>query len=172
MPAGRPKQPTELKKLKGTYRPDMEAKDNDLKLSKIDGVLFPKGVKISCPKTIKTSYCRKFWKNLTGTLISLKQLSPSDLPDLEHFIIILEALRNVDAEISNTDIWDDKYDFLLEKQKKLFTQYDTLARKYFISPVARQKMVIDELTIKKVETEITKTATAGLLAQRNERRIK
>ena len=173
----RPKKPTELKKLEGTYRADRERKNpsTDVVINKVDGVIFQEDVKIICPKSLKTKYVRKFYKTLTSNLIALKVLSAQDLPEIEHMCIVLEKLRDIDTKLIECDFIEDpiNYDRLIKTQSILNKQFESIAGKYFISPVARQKMVLDNFNIQKTAQEIKKedSAISSLLESRNLRRV-
>lgn len=171
------KLPTEYKKLKGTLNVTREKQKPaaDVKISKINGIIFAGDIKISCPKTIKTTYCKKFWKSLINMLINLRILSPNDLAEIEHMILILEFLREVDKKLAETDFLNPQYDVLLDRQTKLYKQWASLSAKYYISPVARQKMIVDNLAIEKSRQEIEinskKSTISNLLSNRENKKV-
>jgi phage terminase small subunit len=161
MPRGRPRKPTELKKLEGTYR-----KDRDIPAEKAESViqksqiLFPEEKRISCPKTIKTKFVRSYWKKLTSMLIQLKVLSYADIPQLEQLCIILEKLREVQETFSLLSPLDENFEHMQKLFINLSNKFDQLGSKYYISPQARTKLILDNLTATKTQQEIQKNDNA------------
>jgi phage terminase small subunit len=175
MPAGRPRKPTALKKLEGTYRKDRDSGKEiaEKKISAVPGVIIPPDSKVSCPKTIKTKYVRSYWKRLTNNLISMQVLSYNDLPQLENMMLILEKLREAQEHFSEYSFSDAaalaNYDICLKIVSKLTQMFNDLAAKYYISPSARSKLTLDLLNIQKTSQEIEKNASGvdKLMALRN-----
>ena len=164
MAKGRPKLPTEYKRLKGTLNTTRE-KNNpsaDSVIAQKPSAIFPEETKIACPKTIKCKYVRSYWKKLTAMLVSVRVLSPSDLPQLEELCIILEKLREVQSLFSDLDPLEDFDTF--EKTQKVFialsNKFDQLGSKYYISPAARTKLTLDELNVIKTSQDIQKNESA------------
>lgn len=161
---GRQRLPTELKALKGTLNTTRE-KNNpsaDTALAKKSTAIFPEETKIACPKTIKSKYVRAYWKKLTAMLVSIRVLSPADIPQLEQLCLILEKLREVQTYYSDLDPLEDFDTF--EKTQKVFialsNKFDQLGSKYYISPAARTKLTLDELNVIKTGQEIQKNESA------------
>ena len=164
MERGRPKLPTELKKLKGTFREDRERKNpsTDVVIATKPNAIFPEGTKISCPKTIQSKYVKAYWKKLTAMLVTIRVLSPADLPQLEQLCLILEKLREVQKLYSDLDPLND-FEAFANAQKvyiALSNKFDQLGSKYYISPAARTKLTLDELNVIKTGQEIQKNESA------------
>lgn len=162
MGAGRPRKPTSLKKLEGTYRKDRDDEKNKIEVSLAQdrNIIFGKEIKITCPKTITSKYIRAYWKKLTSMLISLQVLSPADIPQLEQLCIILEKLIEVQNVWINTTPFDEKYETIQKLYLNLSNKFDSLGSKYYISPQARAKLTLDILNCKKTEQDIKKNDNA------------
>lgn len=174
MPAGRPRKPVELKKLEGTYRADRDREQEQTQqiITSAPSVILPEGSKISVPKTIKSKYVKAYWRKLTASLIQLRVLSPNDIPQLEILCLTLEKLREAEQRFSEVELGDmETYEFLLKAVTKLTSQFNELAKNYYISPTARIKLRLDDLNLVKTAQEIQKNETAigSLLAQRKAR---
>lgn len=169
-----PRLPTELKKFRGTLNTTREKKNPsaDKAIAKLPGVIIPKDERLSTPKTLKSSYVRKYWKSLTNNLIQMQVLSYADIPQLENMMIILEKLRSTQEEFANCKLSNEieivKFDMILKLVNKLTTMFNDLASKYYVSPAARSKLTLDMLNIQKTEQEITKNKSAidELIAKR------
>lgn len=171
MPAGRPRKPVALKKLDGTYRKDRDApaESAESALSERPGVLLPDGAKIACPKTLRTKYVRAYWKKLVGMLASMRVLSAADIPQLEQLCVILEKLRELQDVFLRTDPLAEGYDRIQRNYIALSNKFDALGSKYYISPAARSRLVLDNLAIKKTEQDIRRAeddAVSSLLSAR------
>lgn len=156
----RPRKPTAVKKLEGTWRKDRDGKASDLALTHVQGVLVPEGLKLECPATVKTDFCRTYWEHLTESLVAMHVLGWADLPELEGMILTLEKLREARKRLADCSIDDkDEYSRLLDLVRKLEAMWHEMAPRYFVSPVARQKMVLDGLNIEKTAQEVEKNAS-------------
>lgn len=168
--AGRPKIPTELKRLKGTLNTTRE-KNNpsaDVAISETS-IIIPAGTKVSVPKTIKTKFVKKYWKQLIENLEVLHVLSKADLPQLENLCITLEKLREVQEVFSETSVFDEEFDLIEKRFTRLSQKFDLLASKYYISPQARTQLRLQDLNLVKTSQEIEKnkqSAVGNLLASR------
>lgn len=176
MPAGRPRKPVEQKKFEGTYRKDRDAGRElvEKKINEVPGLMFEKEAKISCPKTIKSRYCKSYWKTLTKNLINLQQLSYNDIPQVENMIIILERLRKAQERLAEYEAFEKEDDFenyesCLRVVSKLTQLFNEMASKYFISPAARSKLTLEALNVVKTEQEI-KQRESGINAVMNLRK--
>lgn len=158
----RPRKPVELKKIEGTYRKDRDAEreKTDLLIQKRADVIFSEDTKVSCPKTIKTKYVKSYWKKLTSMLISIRVLSAADIPQLEQLCIVLEKLREIQEVWIKTTPFDEEYDLIEKRFITLSNKFDILGSKYFISPQARTKLTLDNLTAVKTEQDIKKNENA------------
>jgi len=157
---GRPKKPAELKKFEGTYRKDRDAESEKVSevMQKTSFILDAE--KISCPKTITDKYCRKYWKLLTGNLLSVHLLSGADIPQLEMMFIYLQKLREVQEFFIAADPTSEVFDAMQKRYEKLEQRFNALASKYYISPADRAKLKIDELTVVKAQQDIIKNQSA------------
>lgn len=148
--------PTELKALRGTLNTTREkanpAADTTLK----ETSLILKASSVGCPKSITDKYCRQFWKKLTSGLLSIGVLSAADIPQIEQLCVCLQKLREVTQVYIGTSPFDEDFDELQKRWIALSNKFDQLGSKYYISPVARSKIRLDDLNIKKAEQEITK----------------
>ncbi len=161
---GRPRLPSELKALKGTLNVTREKRNPsaDTVIATKPDAIFPEGTKIACPKAIKTKYVRAYWKKLTAMLVTIRVLSPSDIPQLEQLCLILEKLREVQSLFSDLDPLED-FEAFANVQKvyiALSNKFDQLGSKYYISPAARTKLTLDELNVIKTGQEIQKNESA------------
>lgn len=161
---GRPRLPTELKALKGTLNTTREKNKPsvDTALAKKSTAIFPEETKIACPKTIKSKYVKAYWKKLTAMLVSIRVLSPADIPQLEQLCLILEKLREVQKFYSDLDPLEDFEEFSNAQKVyiALSNKFDQLGSKYYISPAARTKLTLDELNVIKTGQEIQKNESA------------
>lgn len=161
---GRQRLPTELKALKGTLNTTREKNklSADTALATKPNAIFPEGTKISCPKTIQSKYVKAYWKKLTAMLVTIRVLSPADLPQLEQLCLILEKLREVQKLYSDLNPLED-FEAFSNAQKvyiALSNKFDQLGSKYYISPAARTKLTLDELNVIKTGQEIQKNESA------------
>jgi P27 family predicted phage terminase small subunit len=72
--AGRPKKPTQLKLIQGTFRKDRNS-ENEPEPEKV--------IEIPKPPSYLTKYAKKLWKVLTAELIEQEILTKVDIPALE-----------------------------------------------------------------------------------------
>ena len=159
----RPRLSAELKAFKGTLNTTRErrrAADGANPLP--PAAIFPECTKIPCPKTIRSKYARAYWKRLTATLVAIRVLSPADLPQIEQLCLVLEKLREVQALFSQLDPLEEMTAF--ERAQKLYialsNKFDQLGSKYYISPTARTRLALDELSVIKTGQEIQKNDSA------------
>lgn len=163
MARGRPRKPIEQKKLEGTYRKDRDApvERKQAEMRAVEAI-FPEGTRVSCPATVTDKYVRSYWKKLTGMLVAIKVLSPADIPQLEQLCVVLQKLREVQIMYANASPADDFNEF--ERIQKAYialsNKFDQLGSKYYISPSARSKLVLDALNVEKTQQEITKNDSA------------
>ena len=163
---GRPRKPTELKKIQGTYRKDRDAgeeESSDLAIS-TTSVIVQEGETLPVPKTLKTKEGKKFYNLVIKNLREIRILSEADLPQIETMARYLERTREADRQlnkldISNIDTLDEyeKYSKMLDRYSKRF---DELAMKYYISPLARVQLKLSELNAIRTTQEIKKNDSA------------
>lgn len=169
MAGGRPAIPTELKRLKGTLNTTREKQNPsaDVAIAQTS-VILPEGTKISVPKTIKTTYGKKYWKTIISNLGTLRVLSKADIPQIENLVITLEKLREVQEQFVNCSVYDEEFDLIEKRFTRLSQKFDLLAAKYYISPQARTQLKLQDLNLIKTAQEIQKneSAVSNLLAAR------
>lgn len=163
MPGGRPKKPTELKKLQGTYRKDRDTKDlssADTEIAKTS-VIIQEHEKVLVPKTIETKLGKKFYKSVVDNLKTLHVLSRVDLTQIEVMTRYLERIHETDEIIRQIDITDIE---TLERYSKIYdrltTRFDNLAAKFYITPAARVQLKLNELNAIRTTQEIKKNDNA------------
>lgn len=164
----RPRLPTELKKLKGTINTTREKREPGIDTVIKNTPMIINATSVSCPKTITDKYCRSYWKKLTNGLLSLGVLSAADIPQIEQLCICLQKLREVQELFASISVTDDNFDLIEKRWLSLSNKFDTLGAKYYVSPVARAKIKLDDLNIRKTEQEIAKNDNAidALLSNR------
>lgn len=163
---GRPRKPTEQKKLEGTYRKDRDV-SADTRIAETS-VIVPEGTRIPVPKTITTKFCRKYFKEVVKNLEVMHVLSRADLPQIENLCITLEKLREVQEIFAQTSPFDEEFDLIEKRFTRLSQKFDLLASKYYISPAARTQLKLQDLNLVKTAQEIKKneSAVSNLLAAR------
>lgn len=156
----RPRKPVELKKFEGTYRKDRDQGDTEVSNVLKKTCVILEASSVTCPKSITDKYCRKYWKCLTGNLLSLHVLSGADIPQLEMMFFYLQKLREVQLYLLDATQESESFDILLKRYTTLEQRFNALASKYYISPADRAKMKIDELTVVKAQQDIVKNQSA------------
>jgi hypothetical protein len=161
---GRHRQSTEQLKLQGTYKAVKHEHYPDSKIT--DYLQVPE--KIIPPETLKTDYCRQYYTYHVNLLLRLGILTISDLPELQILFETLELYRKLFENVSRLDPLDDleTYEKLAGLLLKAGKRFSDLGAKYYISPTARNKMLLDSLNIQKAETE-NQSMTAKLLGKKN-----
>lgn len=165
MPAGRPRLPRELKEFNRTINVTDEKKYEEERkaekqLKNIPKAIFAPETKLPCPKSIKERYVRNYWKTLTGALIALGVIGPIDLPEVEALCVTLQKLREVQKTFIELDPFDEDFDLWEKRYIRLQTKFSELGAKYYVSPVARSKIRLDDLNIQKTQQELQKNETA------------
>lgn len=171
MAKGRPRLPTELKKLKGTLNVTDEKRYGKSVADSIKNtsVIIQQDERISVPKTITTKAGKKFYKQVVENLKVLHVLSKVDLSQIETMTRYLERIHETDAIIQQIDIHNidelTKYSLIYDK---LTTRFDSLAAKFYITPSARVQLKLNELNLIKTGQEIQKNDNAinNLLSMR------
>lgn len=107
---------------------------------------------IKPPATLKTKLAKDYYLTVTGNLLTLGILSPVDLPQievmckyLEERIEIQKQLDSMKIGIDSTDKEREVYQYFSKMRDRLSNQFDTLAKKYYISPMARAELKLTEL---------------------------
>lgn len=145
---GRPRKSTEEKRLAGTLRPKREegynkSADDYLYTTPI---MIPENAEIEIPKNIKSKYARDYFVTVTNNLKSIHILSSADLPEIETMCKYLERLHQVSAKLDTISL-DDKenYQFYQKLHDRLSIRFETLAKQFYVTPMARVQLKIGEL---------------------------
>jgi phage terminase small subunit len=101
----------------------------------------------NAPKTIADKVCKRYYKQHLLLLSKLHILSYSDIPELTIMYETLEQYRNVNNRIQGLDPVSKEYGNLSRLAMKLSKHFSELAHHYYLSPVARNKMLLDVLDI-------------------------
>ena len=144
---------TAEKKLKGTFRKD-RASEQDKNEQIIATTNFVEGTQLEVPAELTDDFVKSYYKFHTQQLIKLHILSPADIQELNQLYITLQQLRKIQKEINETSINDlDKYERLTKLSIKLGNRFSDLAKKYYISPVARTRLQLDNELLKTKQIE-------------------
>lgn len=150
---GRPKKPTAIKKLQGTFRADRDSKAEEN--AQIPVRILPSS-KLAVPRTIRASAVKKAYKNHIALLRAIGAENAADSPLLETAYRSLgEALRIL-AALEELDADDDKYRTLLKNYGEHLKMYDSIARAFFLTPKARAQLRLDFLSAREKEIQIKK----------------
>lgn len=76
--------------------------------------------------------------------------------------VLLEELNKVQEKIKDMDVLNENYYSTLDLMLKLISKFDMMSAKYYISPAARTKMVLDMSAVKKTQAE-TESITSKLI---------
>lgn len=153
------------KKLAGTLKSrDKDQLENEQIIST---TCFAEGTVLDCPEEITDEYVRQFFQSHTQQLIFLHLLSPSDLPELNLMYFTLQQIRQINKQLSETDLLADldNYDKLTKMSIKLGNRFSELAKRYYVSPVARTRIQLDAATLQQKKQELT-NPKARLLAKK------
>ena len=158
------------KRLAGTLQHrDIVKEQNENAVA--NSVSFLPGTIIETPSEITDEYVKDFFKSEVNMLTTFQLLTPADLPELTQMCILLQQLREVYKELSKVSITTEfeKYDSLTKLSIKIGNRFSELAKKYFISPVARTKLALDSETLKKLTTDNKeRSATSKLLSRKQQ----
>jgi phage terminase small subunit len=158
---GRHKKPIEQHKLEGTYRADRYGNNSEPVISTY--LEPPKD--FSPPENITDGFVKSHYKHHVQLLANLRILTVSDLPEINMMYETLQEYRRIYAQLRKEKIGGKEYAYLsllLLKYGKRFSDY---AMKYCISPVARNKLTLESLQIKK-EIDNQNTITAKLIGKK------
>jgi phage terminase small subunit len=156
---GRHKKPIEQHKLDGTYRRDLHG--NAVELSIAPYLEVPN--EILPPDNITDKTIIEYYKHHIQLLSRLHILTYSDMPEINMMYEALQEYRKIYTELQKVDLKDfNKYEVLSNRLLKFGQRFSNLAIKYCISPVARNKLTLESLQIKK-EVDNQNTITAKLI---------
>jgi len=153
-----PKLPTEYKQLKGTLNVTREKQqgNSDVVLAENTSLIIPEEERTAVPKSLTTKDGKKFWKLLTSALKELHVLAKIDLGQVETLCITYEKMKEAQNVFINTSVLDEDYDAVQKRWMKLVAQFNQLASMYYISPVVRSKLKLEELSAIKTKQDIEK----------------
>jgi phage terminase small subunit len=159
----KPRKSIELKKLEGTYRKDRDG--NSVEPFIANYLEVP--LSILPPKNITDELCREHYIHHVNLLANLKILTYSDLPEIDLMYETLQEYRKIYNKLSEINIEKDieKYESMSKLLIRFSKRFSELAVKYCISPVARSRLTLDMLQIKK-ETDTQKTITSKLIGKK------
>ncbi len=167
------KLPAELKRRRGTLNVTREKQNPGAEdVIAQTSVILPEDARVAVPKSITEPKVRKFFKETVKNLLSLRVLSAVDIPQIETMCVTLQKLHEVQAEFMQLDMFDEKFDAIEKRFERLGKRFDELARLFYISPDARTRLKLNDLTLIKTAQEIRKNdnAIGALLAARKIRR--
>lgn len=165
MPAGQPKLPTEYKRLKGTLNVTREKRqgNSDVVLAENTSLIIPEEERMTVPKSLTTKDGRKFWKLLTTALKELHVLAKIDLAQVETLCITYEKMKEAQNVFIKTSPLEEDYDAIQKRWQKLVAQFNQMAAMYYINPVNRSKLRLEELSAIKTKQDIEKDDAISLL---------
>lgn len=142
------------KKLSGTFRKDRHAKQEKTE-NEISKTCFSPETQLSPPPEITDQFVKDYYSFHTNQLIQLKILSPSDIPEINLLYYTLQQLRQVQKELSESDLKNDldRYEKLTKLSIKLGNRFSELAKRYYISPTARTRIQLDNLELEQKQAE-------------------
>lgn len=162
------KKPIEQKKLEGTYRVNKKEKSPekspDLKLLDIS----PAPNSVGVPLSLNDPYVIDAWKEHTQLLIRLKSFQIVDVTELEQLYVTLQNLREVQVQLTlvmkkgiveNLELFESLNGAFL----RLGNRFSNLAVRYYISPAARSKILLDSLNVEHMTIENQKLSLAAKL---------
>jgi hypothetical protein len=150
----RHKTPTAQLKLQRTYRSDKNGKN---RADEILPEIIDTAATIECPQEITDTYIQEYFSYHTKMLISLKLLSPADIPELTDMYLILQQERQLRERMKNLDPITDaeNYDRLSKLIIRLGNRFSALAVRYYISPTSRMSLQLGSLQVEKAKKEVT-----------------
>jgi hypothetical protein len=158
---GRHKKPIEQLKLQGTFRADRHDKSIEPVIAEH---LEPPG-DVMPPETITDEFVKFHYQHHVQLLANLRILTLSDVPEIDSMYETLQEYRKIYVELQRTKIGSEEYErlaLLLLRYGKRFSEY---AVRYCISPMARNKLTLESLQIKK-EIDSQDTIVAKLISKK------
>jgi hypothetical protein len=148
---GRHKKPIEQHKIDGTFRADIH--NNRTELAIVRHLEVPN--EILPPDNIIDNDLIEHYKHHIQLLIRLNILTYSDFPEINMMYESLQEYRRLYAELQKVDLIKEigKYEVLSNRLLKFGQRFSNLAIKYCISPVARNKLTLENLQISKEVNE-------------------
>ena len=142
-------------KLKGTYRAKRHAEKEKTEVIIQENLSFPVGTIIETPAEITDESVKKTYQEHINQLTFLQLLTPADLPELDEMYLTLQQLKKVRKELEKENVINDleKYEKLTSLSLRLGKRFSDIAKKYYISPVARVKLKLENETLKQKQLE-------------------
>jgi phage terminase small subunit len=159
---GRHKKPIEQRILEGSYRKNVHG--NSVEPIIYNALEVPD---IKPTTNLTDPFVINHYQHHVQLLARLNILTYSDIPEIEIMYHALQEYRKLYNELQKVDIIKDleKYDKLSERMLRIGQRFSNLAVKYCISPIARNKLTLESLQIKK-EVESQKSITAFLIEKK------
>jgi hypothetical protein len=150
--------PIEELKLKGTYRKDRHKKREETEIA-FRNISSP--VEIKVPDSITNEVIKKQYIEHVHQLNTLGILQPQDLQLLNvSYDLIQRAVdlqTNIDALEAKDALTDKtafmKYERMTAMYLKIIRAYSDISTKFYVTPVARAKLILDSQTFEKNELE-------------------
>jgi phage terminase small subunit len=157
---GRPKKSIEQHKLDDTFRKDRHGNSVEPVIAnalEVPNTILP-------PNNITDTAIIDHYQHHVQLLIKLNILTYSDIPEINMMYEALQEYKKIYTELQKLNIINDseKYEMLSNRLLRFGQRFSNLAVKYCISPVARNKLTLEALQIKK-EVEEQKSITAKLI---------
>lgn len=141
MPAGRPKKPTALKKVDGTFR-----KDRDGKATEVQHITST----VEVPKSLTDDKAREMWGYLVNRFTESRMLTELDLPLLELMCIewqrylkyesAIELQGEVITYLNTSENEVTKINPYMSLRDKALTRFTELAYRFGMTPSDRSKV--------------------------------
>lgn len=166
MPARR--KPVALKKLEGTYRKDRDADRADFTIAQTDLILSDTA-RVNVPASLKHPEAKKYFKDIVDGLSCIGVLAKIDLKQVEEFCLVFQKLKSLEKKFITIEPEDKDFYSVMRAYLSLLDKFNSMAALYYVSPVARSKIRLDELAIKEKELNVeakTKDAVSNLLSAR------
>jgi hypothetical protein len=155
---GRHKKPVEQCKLEGTYREDRHGKNVEPVIAPY--LEIPKD--FIPPENIKDAFIKNHYKHHVQLLANLRILTISDIPEINIMYETLQEYRRIYARLQKETIGSGEYESLSQLLLRYGKRFSEYAVKYCISPIARNKLTLESLQIKR-EIDSQNSITAKLI---------
>jgi len=168
------RKPVEQLKLEGTYRKDRHS-ERDKAQQQLEQISNVGAIEIIIPEFLTNKVLQDRYKFHCQYLIALKLLEPQDLDllDMSYDLLqravdirkMLDALQAKNVLMENKD---DilKYDQLSKMYIRYIDRYKQIASVFYVSPVARSKLILDAQQIEKNKIE-KKSLMEQMLERKN-----
>jgi phage terminase small subunit len=158
---GRHKKAIEQRKLEGTYREDRHGKN-------VEPVIAPyldPPKDFLPPKNITDAFVKQHYQQHVQLLANLHILTISDIPEINMLYETLQEYRKIYIHLQKEKIDSEKYESLSRLLLRYGKRFSDYAVRYCISPMARNRLTLESLQIKK-EIDSQNTITARLIGRK------